>query len=206
MFSLIFIVLFNPAVFTIGTQNKTNNLSQISPFDITLINGTIKNLSSYTDKPIVLNWGASWCPTCKGNLVSMNKVFSQASPYFNFLTVSYGGSKDTLNDIEGLKDIGPYDWDFGFDKDDAASTFQVSNGYLWILNTNLEIVNAWNYTIVPQSQLVEEMNKISPVDLSTSGSQSVLFLFDNPLFLLFGSFVVLGVVSVLILKFYPKGK
>lgn len=221
LISLLFLSMLNTGLLSQEKKNSTFKYTKISSFEIKLTNSTTIGLQDYTNKPIVLNWGASWCPICKANLVTMNNIYDSAKPYFNFLTVSYGGSGDKLNDIIGLKNIGPYGWDFGLDSSDAASTFKVTNGYLWILNTNLELVAKWNYTIVPQDQLVNAMNNLlsstviqsgsnktstSQPLISGTGSVSFLFLLNNPLFLIFGGFITLGIITLVVLHFYPRRK
>ena len=196
--------VINPSILSYERTNASN-LTKINSFDIELTNGTTVSLKDFTNKPIVLNWGASWCPICKANMKTMNNILDSAIPYFNFITLSYGGSKDTLNDIIGLKNIGPYNWTFGFDVNDVASNFKITNGYLWVLNTNLEIVQAWNYTIVPQDQLVNAMSTLHPITVD-SANKSLFFLFNNPLFLLFGGFIILAVIAIVVIRFYPRSK
>ena len=84
LISLLFLSMLNTGLLSQEKKNSTFKYTKISSFEIKLTNSTTIGLQDYTNKPIVLNWGASWCPICKANLVTMNNIYDSAKPYFNF--------------------------------------------------------------------------------------------------------------------------
>lgn len=117
-------------------------------FSFQLTNDENVNISSYEGKPILLEWGASWCTICKRNQESMQKIYGEYKDRVQFISLSYGGSGDTLQDVKDIKSERGYQWDFGLDTNDYAATVDVANGYNWLLSEDLKILRTWNYTIV----------------------------------------------------------
>ncbi len=188
-------------------------------FEFQALNGTIVSTSAFEGKPVVLDWAASWCPTCKATQRSMNAIYDDYKDFVTFVSISYGGSGDDLKDVQEMK--GNYEWLFGLDINNYADQYDVSNGYVWIIDKNLEIAKAYNYSIVSSSELMEELDKlIDPVTVTTtdeSGSTIVtttkpvhstdaaeiednLDLGNNPFFIGFLAFSIVGIMIFLFLK------
>jgi hypothetical protein len=123
----------------------------------------------------------------------MNAIFDQYSDEVTFLTLSYGGSRDELDDVIGLK--GGYPWSFGLDNQDRASDFSVSNGYVWVLDTDLNLVKEWSYQVVSSSAMSSQLNSVLGGEgqtLQTTTDPGNNFnLADNPLAIGFFGFIVL---------------
>jgi thiol-disulfide isomerase/thioredoxin len=117
-------------------------------FSFQLTNGENVNISNYEGKPILLEWGASWCSICKQNQESMQKIYTEYKDRVQFISLSYGGSGDSLQDVDDVKRARGYQWDFGLDTNDYAATVDVANGYNWLISEDLKILRTWNYTIV----------------------------------------------------------
>jgi thiol-disulfide isomerase/thioredoxin len=184
-----------------GTGHPASVL--ISPFDFTLLDGSTANLSDYTDKPIIVDWGASWCPVCAQNQVSLNQLYPDYKELVNFLSISYGGSNDDLAKVQGMKDKGPYNWTFALDHTNKAAEFGVRNGYVWVLSTELELVRAWNYTIVPLNQLQDALNSQINESLQPSASLTTnptVLPLDNPVFIAFAGLTVVSVAVLVLLR------
>jgi len=178
----------------------------IDAFNITLTNLTTVSITAYAGRPTVISWAASWCSTCKANMKTMNEIFSHYSSIFSYLSISFGGSGDDIAKVQGLKDIGPYNWDFGLDIDNYAATKSASNGHVWILASDLSLHKAWGYTIVPKAQLVDSMNELTPEEsrltLSITTNPLDFLPLSNPLFITFflGAAAFAALVSVVRLR------
>lgn len=188
-------------------------------FDFQAINGTVIETTVFEGKPIVLDWAASWCGICKSNQRSMNAIYDDYKDFVNFVSISYGRSGDDLDDVKGMK--GNYEWTFGLDINNYADVYDVSNGYVWILDENLELYKSFNYTVVSSSELRSELDQlVNPITITTTASngstvtvvskpsvasetpvvEDTLNLGDNPLFLGFIGFSIIGIIVYVFLK------
>ena len=74
-----------------GTGGEANNDESLSPaynFTMQDMNGTSVKLSSLSDKPIVLNFWASWCPPCKAEMPDFEAAYKKYGNEVNFVMVS----------------------------------------------------------------------------------------------------------------------
>ncbi len=129
-------------------------------FEFTLLDSSVVSLSDYSDKPIILDWSASWCTFCKENQKTFEKMHPEYKNLVEFITISYGGSGDDLSDVKSMKDRGNYNWTFALDHTDYASTVGTQNADIWILDTNRQIVKEWDHAIVGQTTLSNELAKV----------------------------------------------
>ncbi len=180
-------------------------------FQFQLINSTKLKLDAYSGKPIILDWAASWCTICEANQKNMKALYPKYSDYVNFLSISYGNSGDDLAAVSNMKQKGGFQWDFGLDINKLSNTYKTTNGYVWVLDSSLNVVKTFNYTIVSQSQMEDALNALVTLP-TTAGAgttstnpapnspSNTLFdnLISNPLFLAFGAAIALMVVYVLI--------
>ena len=129
-------------------------------FEFLTTESITESLSNYTEKPILLKWAASWCGVCKLNQNNMKLIYDDYKENVTFITISYGGSNDDLDNVQWMKDRGPYDWLFGLDFDDYASTVGAVNGHMWILNADLTLYQKWGKSIVPIGDLRTTLNGV----------------------------------------------
>ena len=169
-------------------------------FSFQLTNGTFVNLSDYGgDKVVVVDWAASWCPVCKKNQKVISTIYNEYNDQVNFISLSYGGSGDELSDVLEMK--GNYPWDFGLDVNNAAKQYNVWNGFVWVLDKNLHISTAFNYTVITKTQLVSALNDVLELQTTVENNdQTDLGLFSNPFFLGFLAFVGFGTIIILLQK------
>ena len=134
-FSLtVFILVLALAFFGYNALKKTttvsNNQSEKSKaIDITLTTRTGKTikLSSLYGKPTVLNFWASWCPPCKGEMPDFNKVYKEVGNEVNFAMVDLvDGQRETM--ATGKQHIKTQGYSFPVYYDvnqEAADTYKV---------------------------------------------------------------------------------
>lgn len=196
--------------------------AQADDFEFTLTNNNIVKLSDFNDKVIVLDWSASWCPLCKENQKIINSIYSDFKNYTNFITISYKGSGDNLNDVIGYQSS--YPWFFALDTENYASIAGTQNADVWILDQQLNSVYTWDYAIITKSDFVDKLSQTigivtseitsettftSEMVITTENSISIgdvgdeintLGLFENSLFLGFLGFSIIGVIYIQIAK------
>ncbi|MHA2250359.1 MAG: TlpA family protein disulfide reductase [Candidatus Kariarchaeaceae archaeon] len=143
----------------------------VQDFEFTLLDTSTIKLSEYGDKAIILDWAASWCPSCKENQKTFAKLYPEYKDYVEFLTISYGGSGDTLDKVQSMRNEGNYKWTFGLDHSNYAATVGASNADIWILDTNFELVKSWKYAVVNQNTLASELAKVVGVITTNATSE-----------------------------------
>lgn len=144
-------------------------------FSVQKIDESVVNISDYGSKPILLEWAASWCGNCKANIEKMYEIYPQYSDKVNFLTVSFGGSGDDLDDVASLKTKGDitYPWDFSLDHTNYASEVGARNSHTWILTPDLELFENWGYGLRTTSDLVTGLdNVLAQISVTTEVSSS----------------------------------
>ena len=70
------------------TPDPNEGLSQAYSFKMKDIEGNEVTLKSLNDKPIILNFWASWCPPCKAELGDFEKMYKQYGNKINFVMLS----------------------------------------------------------------------------------------------------------------------
>lgn len=170
-------------------------------FTFTLLDGSKASLSDYGDRPILLDWSASWCFNCRENHKNFASIYPDYKEYVNFITISYYGSRDNLDDVRSSQSEGNYPWIFGLDTENYADTVEVSNAYVWILHANLTLMKEYPYSIVPTSSLIADLNTVLGFEVvSTDGAESSFDLSSNPLFTGFLVFLAISLVLVLVYR------
>ena len=87
--------------------DPNEGLQQAYTFTMSDVNGNTLQLSSLLDKPIVLNFWASWCPPCKAELGDFEKAFQKYGSQVNFVMLSVDDSIDEARTIVSLTGIEP---------------------------------------------------------------------------------------------------
>lgn len=63
------------------------------PFSLKDLNGNQVSLSDFKGKPVILFFWASWCATCKEDIVLLGKFFEGKSDQFTILTIVIDGER-----------------------------------------------------------------------------------------------------------------
>ncbi|NLV59783.1 MAG: redoxin domain-containing protein [Clostridiales bacterium] len=100
---------------------------QAPDFTVENINGNQVKLSDFIGTPVVLNFWASWCPPCKGEMPEFQEVSQEVGEDVAFLMVDLvDGQRETKDKgIEYIKEQG-FTFPVYFDVDqDAASRYGI---------------------------------------------------------------------------------
>lgn len=88
--------------------------------DITLYDaeGNAVQLSDFFGKPIILNFWASWCPPCKGEMPDFHAVWKEQGEEIQFLMVNLtDGSRETVETAQAFIEEQGYEFPVYFDLD-----------------------------------------------------------------------------------------
>lgn len=109
------------------SQTREKEKTKAPNFSVLDIDGNSVMLSDFLGKPVVLNFWASWCPPCKGEMPEFNEVYQEVGKEVTFMMVDLvDGQRETKEKgAKYVKDQG-YSFPVYFDVDqDAASTYNV---------------------------------------------------------------------------------
>jgi len=108
-------------------QEETKTLAP--DFTVYDAKGNKVNLSDYRGKPVVLNFWASWCPPCKGEMPHFNEVYVSAKDNVVFMMIDLvDGERETKEKGQQyVKNMG-YTFPVCFDlEQQAAYTYGISS-------------------------------------------------------------------------------
>jgi len=91
--------------------------------------GNEVTLSSFLGEPVVLNFWASWCPPCKGEMPEFEKVYAELGDKINFLIVDMvDGQMETKADGEKYIADNNFTFPVYYDTDQsAANAYKVTS-------------------------------------------------------------------------------
>ena len=91
--------------------------------------GNAHKLSDYADKPVVLNFWASWCGPCKSEMPEFDEAYAKYGEDIHFLIVNLtDGSGETVETARSYIDQNGYTFPVYYDTDvDAAMKYGVSS-------------------------------------------------------------------------------
>lgn len=98
---------------------QTQNAPDFTVYDE---KGNQVSLSSFTGKPVVVNFWASWCPPCKAELPYFQSAYEKYGKDIRFLMVNLtGDGNDTKEDAQTLITQSGYSFPVYYDTDNAAA-------------------------------------------------------------------------------------
>ena len=100
------------------TSDKLTEDSSIKVPDFTLLDMGEKevNLSSFTDKPTIINFWATWCSPCKTELPYFQNMYEKYGKEINFMMVNLpDGQRETMESVKNFIKESGYTLPFYFD-------------------------------------------------------------------------------------------
>lgn len=107
-------------------------------FTVQDADGNAVQLSDFRGKPVVLNFWASWCPPCKGEMPDFEAMYKIYSPDVQFMMVNLtDGSQETLS---------------------SATAYIAEQGYTFpvFYDTALDATNKYGIYSVPMTYFIDE--------------------------------------------------
>ena len=109
-----------------GAESTQNPAPDVTVFDRT---GRAVRLSSLRGKPVVLNFWASWCPPCKGEMPDFEDAYRESGEDYHFVMVNLtDGTRETRESAYGFVDSMGYTFPVYCDESgEAAYAYGISS-------------------------------------------------------------------------------
>lgn len=109
-----------------GSGTETD-VMEAPDFTVLDLDGEEVSLSDYFDKPVVVNFWATWCGPCKSELPAFDAVYQDYKDEVHFLMVNMtDGTRETVDGVKAFVSEGGYTFPVYFDtQQDAAGTYGV---------------------------------------------------------------------------------
>lgn len=115
---------------TISPKSSIANAEKQSAPNFTVfdLQGNAVQLSDFIGKPIVLNFWASWCPPCKGEMPHFNKIYEEEQGNIVFLMVDLvDGNRETVASGQKYVNNNGFTFPVYFDTSgEAGNTYRIS--------------------------------------------------------------------------------
>lgn len=113
------------------SQEQASEETQVKApdFSVTDRDGNPVKLSDFKNQPIVLNFWASWCPPCLGEMYDFDKIYQQKGQEVTFLMINMtDGQRETKEGALSYIDREGFSFPVYFDLDqDASIKMEVSS-------------------------------------------------------------------------------
>ena len=113
-----------PAETTAATEPQATPAPDFTVYDA---DGNEVRLSDFIGKPVVLNFWASWCGPCQGEMPDFQQMYQQYGDEIQFMMVNLtDGSRETVGSASAFVENKGYTFPVFFDTDlDAATVYGV---------------------------------------------------------------------------------
>jgi peroxiredoxin len=92
---------------------------KVPDFSLQDMAGDTHNLARYTGKPVIVNFWASWCPSCRKEMPSMNRAWEKIKHEgIDMIAINVGEDRET---VESFTQAIPVDFPVLLDKDSKTA-------------------------------------------------------------------------------------
>jgi peroxiredoxin len=92
---------------------------EVPDFSLQDMAGDTHNLARYTGKPVIVNFWASWCPSCRKEMPSMNRAWEKIKHEgIDMIAINVGEDRET---VESFTQAIPVDFPVLLDKDSKTA-------------------------------------------------------------------------------------
>ena len=106
------------------SANNTQTQEEVKALDFQVedADGNTVKLSDYYDKPIVMNFWATWCGPCKSELPAFDDLYKEYGEEVHFLMINLtDGSRETVEGVKEFLDENGYEFPVYFDTESIAA-------------------------------------------------------------------------------------
>ncbi|MBO4950510.1 MAG: TlpA family protein disulfide reductase [Clostridia bacterium] len=137
-------------------QERTDNM--VPDVEFYDADGNAVMLSDFFDKPLVLNFWATWCGPCKSEMPGFDRLYDKYKDKVNFVMLNVSDSEETVADF--IKENG-FGFPVYFDKTQIASyTFGASSIPLTFVMYKGGEIYGYQMGVLPEEALEEAMKTV----------------------------------------------
>ncbi|MEG0804526.1 MAG: TlpA disulfide reductase family protein [Pygmaiobacter sp.] len=116
-----------PSIGDMAADSSDPAAEHAPDFTVYDASGNSVTLTELMGKPLVLNFWASWCGPCKGEMPDFEAVYQEYGDKVTFVMVNLTGGRETQESAQSYVEGKGYTFPVYFDIDgDAAATYSVS--------------------------------------------------------------------------------
>ncbi len=113
---------YTPEDFAAETE-KTAEINLAPDFTVTDVNGNLVSLSDFKGKPVVINFWATWCPPCIGELPYFEAMYKQYGEKVEFMMVNLTDGRDeTIEVVNTFIEDADYTFTVYYDTEYSGAT------------------------------------------------------------------------------------
>lgn len=123
---------------TLGIGNPFVELSEgdVAPdFTVTLVNGDTFTLSDYDDEVVLLNFWATWCPPCVGEMPALQNLYEDGDAVI--IGIDCG---ETKADVDSFVSENGYTYNIGYDEYYTVEDYYPTDGIPYTLIINKGVI------------------------------------------------------------------
>jgi thiol-disulfide isomerase/thioredoxin len=119
-----------PEINNIIQSSDVSQGSEAPDFTVTLNNGQTFTLSDYKDRVVLINFWATWCPPCVGELPAFEQLKKDNLDGFVFVAVNCSEPKST---VDSFISQNGYTFNIAYDEDGSVQKLYPTDGIPYTL-------------------------------------------------------------------------